>query len=193
MRILPVFLLTFFPGIALIAQETAPVREIDFSSSADRGSIRFHPAMPVLMQKAGARPAFWEYFWEFGDGSFSREENPSHLYVQPGDYAATLDATAHYDDGKKPKKKKRPIAVPNGNSALASASFPDVFDPEAKQAIAMAANTQPRAEEELTCIISYRNNGFMTTGGRLHLFYNEKVFPASHFNFVEAQIGRAHV
>lgn len=187
MRILPVFFLTFFPGIALIAQENAPVRELDFSSSSDGNAIRFHPAMPALAQKAGARPAFWEYFWEFGDGSFSREENPSHIYVQPGDYAATLDATAHYDDGKKPKKKKRPIAVPNGNSALASTSFPDVFDAEAKQAIAMAANTQPRAEEELTCIISYRNNGFMTTGGRLHLFYNEKVFPASHFNFVEAR------
>lgn len=30
------------------------------------------------------------FFWEFGDGSTSREENPAHLYPEPGDYVVRL-------------------------------------------------------------------------------------------------------
>ena len=30
------------------------------------------------------------FFWDFGDGGTSREENPSHLFAHPGDYAVSL-------------------------------------------------------------------------------------------------------
>lgn len=30
------------------------------------------------------------FFWDFGDGEKSREENPSHQFVHPGDYAVSL-------------------------------------------------------------------------------------------------------
>ncbi len=32
------------------------------------------------------------YLWDFGDGSTSTDENPSHLYATPGDYTVTLVA-----------------------------------------------------------------------------------------------------
>lgn len=187
MRSLSVFFFVMLLSPALRAQEAAPARETDFGSTPEGESIRFSPVMPALMQKAGARPAYWEYFWEFGDGSFSREENPSHAYARPGEYLASLDATAHYDDGKKPQKKKKAVAFSGGSGALASTTLPDVFDPEARQAVAMASNAQPKAGEEITCVISYRNNGFVATNGRLHLFFNEKSYPASHFTFSEAR------
>lgn len=40
----------------------------------------------------GARGPF-TYAWDFGDGSTSTEENPSHIYEQPGNYAAKLTVT----------------------------------------------------------------------------------------------------
>lgn len=31
------------------------------------------------------------YYWDFGDGTFSRIPNPSHIYEQPGRYLVTLE------------------------------------------------------------------------------------------------------
>ncbi len=173
---------------ALDAQENpAAVREADFSSNEEKEGLRFSPAMPPPSQIAGAPKAYYAYFWEFGDGSFSREENPLHGYAEPGEYIVSLDATAHYDDGRKPKKKKRTVKPGARSEALAGTGLPDVFEKKSRQGLAMAANSQPRAGEELTCIVSYRNNGLATTSGRLHLFFNEKKFPAEHFAFLEAR------
>jgi PKD domain len=169
----------------LLAQSPEPERLLDFNAEARGDVFEFTPIMPPLMQKAGAPAAYWTYFWEFGDGSFSREENPSHIYALPGNYTASLDATAHYDDGKRAKRKKKGLdstKLPGGGSATA-----DVFDPNTRQMLAMEANAQPKAMEEITLVISYRNLGMLQTDGRLHLFFNEKKFPDRHFEFVEAR------
>lgn len=175
---------------SLFAQTPAtPERELDFSVKTTGNNTVFTPVMPPLQQKPGAPKAYWSYFWEFGDGSFSREENPTHVYVREGDYTVSLDAIAHYDDGKKPKKKKKPVHG-GGASALASNQLlPDVFDPKTRQMIAINSYSKPRAEEEITLVLSYRNMGAVTTDGRLHLFFNEKKYPAAHFSFSEI---RAH-
>jgi len=194
------FLLTFglFFTASVCAQTTglAGERASDFTISIDGSTVRFTPVMPPLMQKAGAKPAFYKYCWEFGDGSFriiSDSKNGigtvTHTYDKPGDYTASLDATNYYDDGKKPTRKKKPVKVAAArNNAMASAqNMPDVFEPERRQAIAMKTSADPKPGEELTCIISYRNNGSVTTDGRLHLFFNEKKSRASHFGYVESR------
>lgn len=176
-----------FSAHILFSQNAPPERQADFTFSNEGRDIRFKPLMPPLMQKAGAPKAYYTYFWEFGDGSFSKEENPVHTYASAGDHIVSLDATAHYDDGKKAKKKKQTVVSAGRSEAMADAGLPDVFEQKSKQAIAMASNAKPKAAEELTLVISYRNNGFVTTAGRLHLFFNEKKFKASHFDFVEAR------
>ena len=35
---------------------------------------------PPLKQIAGAPKAHYSYFWEFGDGTYSTEKNPRHIY-----------------------------------------------------------------------------------------------------------------
>ena len=35
----------------------------------------------------------WKYAWDFGDGSTSTEQNPSHTYQKDGEYTATLTVT----------------------------------------------------------------------------------------------------
>jgi PKD repeat protein len=176
-----------FAAQFLFSQNPAPERQAEFAPETQGLTTHFTPQMPPLMQKAGAPKAYYSYFWEFGDGSFSKEENPVHTYANAGDYIVSLDATAHYDDGKKAKKKKKTVAVAGRSEAMAGVGLPDVFEKKSKQAVAMAANAKPKAEEELTIVISYRNNSFVTTNGRLHLFFNEKKFKASHFDFLEAR------
>jgi len=41
------------------------------------------------------------YFWEFGDGSTSTEQNPSHSYARNGRYAVSLTVTNKYGTDKK--------------------------------------------------------------------------------------------
>ncbi len=35
------------------------------------------------------------YFWDLGDGSFSTQQNPSHLYPHPGSYSVSLSVKSH--------------------------------------------------------------------------------------------------
>ena len=157
-------------------------READFSTTPDGQTTRFTPQFPPLQQIAGAPVAFYSCFWEFGDGHFSFEENPVHVYEKPGEYAALLELTNNYDDGKKPKKKKKSVLTGGGTGT----AMADAFSKK-EQTIALKTNSQPKAGEGLTCIVSYRNNSKFTTDGRLHLFFNEKKFKASHFRFDTAR------
>jgi PKD repeat protein len=43
------------------------------------------------------------YIWEFGDGDVSGEENPTHIYTQPGYYTVRLTAASACDDDVKEK------------------------------------------------------------------------------------------
>ena len=165
------------------AQEPEPVSE--FTVTPEKDGLRFKAQNPPLSQIAGAPTAFYTHYWEFGDGGFSFEESPLHVYEKAGPYPALLASTAHYDDTKKPPKM-------NSRQVLADANGPnkpalgDVF-PEKGKSIALKTNRQPAAEQELFCIISYQNTGTYTTDGRLHLFFNEKKFPTTHFSFLEAR------
>jgi hypothetical protein len=168
----------------LCAQEPAPERLADFTVEKTDKGYQFAPNMPALQQKPGAPEAHWSYFWEFGDGTFSRAANPVHVYAREGDFLVHLDATAHYDDGKKAKKKKKPL---HGGGQLADVA-PDpeeLFPAKNKQMVTLYSYAQPRATEELTFVLRYRNLGKVPTNGQLHLFYNEKRYPATHFDFVE--------
>ncbi len=186
------FAFCYLPFAAcLLAQE----RVADFNAEPPGydGKVEFSPALPPLLQKAGAPPAYYLLFWEFGDGSFqfSTEKNVAHTYARPGDYLASIEATNYYDDGKKPQKKRKTIKSGpprnTGTAIAALAPLPGVYETNTRQAIALKTSAQPKSSEELVCIISYRNMGSVTTDGRLHLFFNEKKFPASHFRFLESR------
>ncbi len=65
-----------------------PKPEVAFTSSVPV------PATPLSIQftdQSTEDPSSW--FWEFGDGSNSTEQNPLHLYVNYGSYSVKLTAT----------------------------------------------------------------------------------------------------
>ena len=188
MKNLTIFAFVIFCSNALLGQNTplVPPRVADFSVMPIENGYKFTPNLPATSQIAGAPEAYWTYLWEFGDGDKSTQKTPTHRYAREGEFTATLDAIAHYDDGKKPTRKKS--KVPNATrGTLTSVEFEDVFEPNANQAIAMATPANPRAGEELSFVLSYRNKSPLPINGNLHLFFNEKKFSAPHFKFLESR------
>lgn len=68
---------------------TSPVPEAEFSPSAQG-------CAPFLVQFYNVSKHAHSYLWNFGDGSFSPDENPRHFFVDPGVYNVRLIA---YGDG----------------------------------------------------------------------------------------------
>ena len=65
-------------------------------------AVNFHVADNVssftadlrpLHRRAGAPKPFYTYLWEFGDGKFSFEQQPRHIYADTGDYNFRLSRT----------------------------------------------------------------------------------------------------
>ncbi|TVQ11203.1 MAG: PKD domain-containing protein [Bacteroidetes bacterium] len=56
---------------------------VDFSYSVEHRTVEF-------TNLSGAT----SYFWDFGDGNTSTEENPTHTYAEDGVYAVVLEGTA---------------------------------------------------------------------------------------------------
>ncbi|WP_417858198.1 PKD domain-containing protein [Xanthomarina gelatinilytica] len=137
-------------------------------------AIQFSPETPTLEQIAGAPKAFYTYYWEFDDGTYSKEKNPKHSYKSPGDYEVKLWATNHYDTGKPPSSRPKKITVTQADTSTNdSASMTEDF--------MLQRNREPMPEEDIVVIMSYKNYLNDTTNGKLFLFYNEHKYKADNF------------
>jgi hypothetical protein len=179
-----ILLLTMMQTMIFIAMG----QKIDSSSAiivqVKNNQANFSSTLRPLQQIAGAPEAFYSYYWEFGDGHFSFEENPHHTYKDIGTYDARLFATNNYDDGKPPPLKPKPVRVNSKNSNYAVDKSPVFF----KQggAIEMKVNCMPKADEDMVLIMGYRNeNGIAPASGSMILFYNERQFRKNNFDISE--------
>jgi hypothetical protein len=144
----------------------------------------FSSVLRPLQQIAGAPEAFYSYYWEFGDGQFSFEEKPKHVYRDTGLFNARLFATNNYDDGKPPPLKPKPVRVKSKSNMNIAGKSPSFF----KQggAIEMRVNSMPKPDEDMVLIIGYRNEKEATAiNGSMVLFYNERQFKKNNFDFSE--------
>lgn len=181
----PFFTLWLLCLVTLLKAQQTPVQTPGYTTTKEGDGYRFTPQVPPLPPPtAGAPPAFYTYYWEFGDGDFSFEERPLHYFAANESVQPMLFATAHYDDTNTPPPS---YAGQMYASASKTPSEPANAFPKAQYAIALKAQREPRAGEELVFIISYRNLSKINTDGRLHLFFNEKKFPNRHFDYVAAR------
>jgi hypothetical protein len=147
----------------------------------------FSSSLRPLRQIAGAPAAFYSYFWEFGDGTFSFEEQPRHVYKDTGIYDIRLFATNNYDDGKPPPTRPKPLRVNQTKPIYAANNNPAFF----KQggAIEMKVNRMPRPDDDLVLIMAYRNQDLHAAiSGSLVLFYNEKQFRKNNFDLLDERM-----
>src|SRR5580700_5241197 len=143
----------------------------------------FNADLRPLNRIAGAPKPFYTYLWEFGDGKFSFESQPRHVYADTGDYNVRLYATNNYDDGKPPPTRPHSLKVRSKTLYAKNEEIP--FFKEAG-AIEMKVNRMPKPDEDMVLIIGYRNQaGKQDMKGSLVLFYNEKQFSKNNFNLAD--------
>lgn len=146
--------------------------------------VSLKPQTPPLIQIAGAPTANYTYFWEFGDGHFSKEKEPKHTYKKAGEKTVRLSVTNNYDNGKPPATRPKKIAV----NEITDTNFKNIASIEEHQGLLLQKNREPIPEEEIVVVMSYQNLKEYTTNGRLYLFYNDRQFKNNNFEFIEARV-----
>ncbi|WP_179351202.1 PKD domain-containing protein [Winogradskyella vidalii] len=173
----------FISGFSFAQQqvETDTTRRtinIDYKDTGNQ--VEFKADAPPLNQIAGAPKAFYTNFWEFGDGTFSKEKAPKKTYKKNGEYTVRLWATNNYDTGKPPVTRPKKIKVNNANEDYEDEASMD-------SALNLQRNREPIPEEDIVVVFSYKNTKNYTTNGKFLLFYNEDKYPSDNFNLVETR------
>ncbi len=178
--ILSVFAVVLCYSQENIAKDTTQ-RIATIEHKFEGNQVKFTPNAPELNQIAGAPKAFYTNYWEFGDGSYSKENNPTKTYKKPGEYEVRLWATNNYDTGKTPTSRPKKIKVTNVDESYnEEASMTTNFD--------LQRNREPVPEEEFVIIVKYKNTKDYVTNGKVFLFYNEKQFKADNFEISESRM-----
>ena len=136
---------------------------------------------PPLQQTAGAPKANFTYFWEMGDGTYSKEASPKHTYKKKGEYKINLSVTNNYDNGKPPKTRPKTVAI----TEITNTDFNEIASLADTTAYKIFANRDPVPEEEMVVVVSYKNPLQYVVNGKLYLFYNDKEFKKDNFELVE--------
>ncbi len=171
-----------------VADTTATTDSIIVTPTED--GLKFSSHLRPLLQIAGAPEPFYTYFWEFGDGHFSFEKEPTHSFLNNAEYDVRLFATNHYDDGKRPPVKSRPVrGAKSKKSALASVTPKNYFSDN--QQLFIRNNADPKPGEDMVCVLGYKFDTNLSLGdslkGTLALFFNEKEFKADNFSLSDVR------
>ncbi|MCK8522537.1 PKD domain-containing protein [Aquimarina sp. D1M17] len=157
--------------------DTIP-RIAPISYDIDGNQVTFGAEMPPLNQIAGAPKAFYTYYWEFGDGNYSFQQNPKHTYTKSGTYNAKLWSTNNYDNGKPPESRPRSVTIDNSLDE-ASTSSTSLFTED--EDLLIRRNREPIPDQEMVLVTSYKNNNNYVSSGKLYLFYNDYQFKNNNF------------
>ena len=155
----------------------------------ENGVTKFTSELRPLRAIAGAPAPFYTYFWEFGDGSFSFDENPSHVYARYDSIMVRLFATNNYDDGKKPPTRPKPIVKPEANKLLLASNTPsNLFKMGGN--VEMKTNCMPKPGDDMMLVFGYRNkieNGQQNLKGTIAILYNDVEFASNNFDLAEVR------
>lgn len=184
-----------FLSVGTLAQQAATADSTDALNKIlvqqTKNEERFSSELRPLNQIAGAPQAFYSYFWEMGDGSYSTEKEPAHSYKKKGNYNVYLWATNNYDDGKRPPIRYKTIWVSEQQNEPTATAIKDDGLPE--QALTMRHNADPKPDETFVCVTGYKITGSAippgVEKGTLVVCYNETHFRNN--NFVLEQV-RTH-
>ncbi|MES2747242.1 MAG: PKD domain-containing protein [Bacteroidota bacterium] len=145
--------------------------------------VSFKPETPPLIQVAGAPKASYSFFWEMGDGSFSKDPTPKKVYKKKGEYKVNLSVTNNYDNGKPPKTRPKLVAI----NDIEDQNFQDIASLGDTINLKLFNNREPVPDEEMVVVMSYQNLLEYTANGKLYLFYNDKEFKNKNFELLETR------
>jgi PKD domain len=143
--------------------------------------VIFKPETPPLIPIAGAPKPNYTYLWEMGDGHYSREAEPKHVYKSKGEYTARIAVTNNYDNGKPPSTRPKKIVV----NEMSSEIYKDIASIELQNGLNIQKNCDPIPDQEMVVALSYQNLENYVANGKLYFFYNEKQFKNNNFELLE--------
>jgi hypothetical protein len=143
--------------------------------------VTYKPETPPLIPIAGAPKPSYSYLWELGDGHYSKEVEPKHVYKNKGTYTTRLAVTNNYDNGKPPATRPKKVAV----NDITDSNFKDIASIEDQNGFAIIKNCDPIPEQEIVVVVGYQNLENYVASGKLYLFYNEKQFKSNNFELVD--------
>ncbi|WP_291284931.1 PKD domain-containing protein [Flavobacterium sp.] len=144
-------------------------------------AVTYKPETPPLIPIAGAPKPSYSYLWELGDGHYSKEAEPKHVYKNKGTYTTRLAVTNNYDNGKPPATRPKKVAV----NDLTDTNYKDIASIADQNGFAILKNCDPIPEQEMVVVVSYQNLENYVSSGKLYLFYNEKQFKDNNFELVD--------
>jgi PKD repeat protein len=143
--------------------------------------VAYKPETPPLIPIAGAPKPSYSYLWELGDGHYSKEAEPKHVYKNKGTYTTRLAVTNNYDNGKPPATRPKKVAV----NDITDTNYKDIASIEDQNGFAILKNCDPIPDQEMVVVVGYQNMENYVSSGKLYLFYNEKQFKSSNFELVD--------
>ena len=145
--------------------------------------VQYNAEVPTLNQILGAPKANYSYFWEMGDGSYSKDPAPKKIYKKKGDYKVNLSVTNNYDNGKPPKTRPQTVAI----NEISDFKFDEIASLPDTISLKIFNNREPVPDDEIVVVISYKNELNYLANGKLYLFYNDKEFKNKNFELVETR------
>lgn len=145
--------------------------------------VSFKPQTPALIPIAGAPKPSYSYFWEMGDGSYSKQAEPKKVYKKKGNYKVNLSVTNNYDNGKPPATRPKTVAI----NEISDYNFDAIASLADTTSVHLFANREPVPEEEMIVVVTYQNNLNYVANGKLYLFYNDKEFKNKNFELLETR------
>ena len=145
--------------------------------------VQYNAEVPTLNQILGAPKANYSYFWEMGDGSYSKDPAPKKTYKKKGDYKVNLSVTNNYDNGKPPKTRPQTVAI----NEISDLKFDEIASLPDTISLKIFNNREPVPDDEIVVVISYKNELNYLANGKLYLFYNDKEFKNKNFELVETR------
>ncbi|KAF2339521.1 PKD domain-containing protein [Flavobacterium tistrianum] len=139
--------------------------------------VSFKPETPPLIPIAGAPKPSYSYLWELGDGHYSKEAEPKHVYKNKGTYTTRLAVTNNYDNGKPPATRPKKVVI----NDITDTNYKDIASIADQNGFAIIKNCDPIPEQEMVIVVSYQNLENYVSSGKLYLFYNEKQFKHNNF------------
>jgi hypothetical protein len=143
--------------------------------------VSFKPETPPLIPIAGAPKPSYSYLWELGDGHYSKQAEPKHVYKNKGTYTTRLVVTNNYDNGKPPATRPKKVAI----NDITDNSYKDIASIADQNGFTILKNCDPIPDQEMVVVVSYQNLENYVSSGKLYLFYNEKQFKDNNFQLVD--------
>ena len=152
-------------------------RRANIGFTQNGNQVIFKPETPPLIPIAGAPKPSYSYLWELGDGHYSKEAEPKHVYKKKGTYTTRLAVTNNYDNGKPPATRPKKVAI----NDITDTNYKDIASIADQNGFAIIKNCDPIPDQEMVVVVSYQNLENYVSSGKLYLFYNEKQFKNNNF------------